>query len=293
MKKGNVFVDKEGTTVNKIEVEKRNDVLRNYYVMREEAKSIGDKFFYVNAQEWEDFFVDIYTSGTSYWKGVDIQLIAALQNGAFPLKLLDDISEFDALNAPKSHGGYAYDGHPTTNYIHDTETWEGWHQKWNLAHIDEADAEPLHNGVWPCFKKVVGILSQELQKAGKNVPLTDKEVVDSYHDQIMKHLDERERISVSNKIGTILCEANYYHREEKLEALEADHGNKRAERIFSIMIGTKYQFLCIDKKHGMLELCDDKGDHLMEIRFDGSKNKDKESDHSLLCVAEWKRIYNK
>ena len=39
----------------------------------------------------------------------------------------------------------------------------------------------------------------------------------------------------------------------------------------------------------MLELCNDKGEHQMEIRFDGTKNKDGDAKHSLLCVTEWKK----
>lgn len=45
MKSGNIFIDKEGTDISKIEVKKRNQVLHDYYVMREEAEENNDKFF--------------------------------------------------------------------------------------------------------------------------------------------------------------------------------------------------------------------------------------------------------
>ena len=54
----------------------------------------------------------------------------------------------------------------------------------------------------------------------------------------------------------------------------------------------KYIFLSVDKQHGMFELCDDKGNHVEEIRFNGSRNTGKDLSHSLQCVAEWKRNYN-
>ena len=38
MKSGNIFIDKEGTDISKIEVGKREQVLRDYYVMREAAR---------------------------------------------------------------------------------------------------------------------------------------------------------------------------------------------------------------------------------------------------------------
>ena len=47
MKNGNIFIDKEGTDISKIEVKKRNQVLHDYYVMREDARKNKDKFFYV------------------------------------------------------------------------------------------------------------------------------------------------------------------------------------------------------------------------------------------------------
>lgn len=45
MKNGNIFIDKEGTDISKIEVKKRNQVLHDYYVMREDARKNKDKFF--------------------------------------------------------------------------------------------------------------------------------------------------------------------------------------------------------------------------------------------------------
>lgn len=293
MKSGNIFVDKEGADIEKIEVAKRNEVIRDYYVMRERAKSIDDKFFFINSQEWETFYANLWSPDNPYWNGIEMNYIISLQNGAFPQKMIDDIAEFDALPEPKSHGGYRYDYHPSTNYIHDMETWREWHTKWNLDHLDDKDSDPLYNAIWPRFDRIIDILRQELLKAGKNVPSNENEIVNSFYEQVMKHLNERERISVSKRIGAAICEANYYQREVELEKLEADHGNKHAERIYSIKIGTNYQFLSIDKQHGMLELCNDKGDHQIEKRFDGTNNKYGDANHSLFCVREWKQKYNK
>jgi len=293
MKSGNIFIEKEGTNVTKIEVAKRNDVFRDYYIMRENADADGDRFFHINAQEWEDFYGNLWTPDDPYWDGVDMTFITSLQVGAYPISLIDDVSEFEKKPDPKSHGGFAYCGHPMNDYIYNKETWNEWHDRWNLSHINDPDADALYNGVWPCYDKIIEILSQELSKAGKRVPPAEKDVVNSFHEDVMKCLDERGRISASKRIGAIICEANYYIREKELEKLEAKEGNGHAERIYSIKLGGKYQFLSIDKQHGMLELCDDKGDHQMEIRFDGTKNKGKETDHSLLCVAEWKKNFNK
>lgn len=290
MKSGNIFIDKEGTEISRIGTDDRNRVLREYYVMRDQADANDDRFFFINAKEWEDFFSNLWSPENPYWKGVDMNFITSLQNGSYPQKMIDDISEFDKLPEPRSHGGYGYDDHPSTGYVCNTGTWDEWHHRWNLARL--TSPEELYNGVWPRFDKTTAILKAELEAAGENAPAGASETVNAFHEHI-KHLDERERISLSKRIGAEICEANYYHREEELEKLEKDYGNNHAELIYSIKIGPKYQFLSIDKQHGMMELCDDKGDHQMEIRLDGTKNKDKEPDHSLRCVMEWKQKYHK
>lgn len=293
MKRGNVFIDKEGTDISRITITERNRVLHDYYVMREKADSNDDQFFFVNAQEWENFYLNIWDPDNPYWEGVDMTYITSLQNGSYPLKMIDNISDFDLLQEPKSHGGYGYENHPLTDYVHNIVTWEDWHLMWNLEHQDEPEAEALYNGIWPCIDRVLEILCSELKKSNIAVPSEPKEIANAFHEQKMKHLDGREIISEAKRIGAKICEANLYHREVELEKYEADHGNKHAERIYSLKIGNQYQFLSIDKKHGMLELCNDKGDHQMEIRFDGTKNKDGDASHRLQCVEEWKRKYNK
>ena len=293
MKSGNIFIDKEGTDVSKIDVNNRNQVLRDYIVMRNIANNNGDKFFYVNGKEWEDFYANLWFPDNPYWENVDITIISYLQNEFRHPKLIDNIADFDVLQAPKTHGGYGYNGHPLSDYVHNTVTWEDWHHRWNLEHPNEPDADVLYNGIWPCFDRILAILRSELINANIAVPSEPVEIVNAFHEQMMKHLDERERISKAKRIGAKICELNYYHREVELEKLEADHGNKHAEQIYSIKIGDNYQFLSIDKQHGMLELCNDKGEHQMEIRIDGSENKKKDIHHSLQCIAEWMKKYNR
>lgn len=293
MKNGNIFIDKEGTDIGKIDINIRNQVLRNHIDMRNRAFNNRDKLFFVNGKEWEDFYANLWSPNNQYWKNVDMTIITYFQNEFCHPKMINNITEFDVLQGPKTHGGFEYMGHPLVDYVHNTVTWEDWHYKWNLEHPDEPEAEALYNGIWPCFGRVIAIIHSELDKAKIEVPTNPNEISNVFHEQIMKHMDERIRISEVKRIGAVICEANYYHREEELERLEAAQGNNNAERIYGIKIGNKYQFLSIDKQHGMLELCDDSGMHLKEIRFDGTKNKDGDASHSLRCVGQWKRRYKK
>ena len=293
MKSGNIFIDNDGADVRKIDINNRNQVLRDYIDMFDSANKNRDRFFRVNGKEWDDFYVYLFTPNNQYWENVDMTIKTYFQNEFYFPKMINSIADFEVLQGPKAHGGFKYQGHPLTDYIHNIMTWENWHYKWNLEHPNDPEADALHNGIWICFNRVLTILSYELKKVNIPVPLEPQRIVCEFHERKMKHLDERERISESKRISAKICEANLYQREVELEKLEADHGNKLAERVYSLKIGNKYQFLSIDKQHGMLELCDDKGDHQMEIRFDGTKNKDREVDHSLKCVKEWKKKHNK
>lgn len=317
MKSGNIFIDKEGTDISKIEVKKRNQVLHDYYVMREEAEENNDKFFFVNAQEWEDFFCNIWSSDNPYWEGVDMTYITSLQVGAYPQKLIDDISVFESMLEPKSHGGYGYKGHPLTGYVHNRETWKKWHCAFYYEHPEEIDWNES-NGVMPCRNEVIEILRQELRhlqacldpNGSNNLSLPhskfqklkstnwekvdDETIVSEHNDIVIKHKGENLK-AYSECIGTLICSVNYYHREIELEVLEKNHGNTKVSRIFSIKKNNKYQFISIDTAHGKFELCDDSGAHKGEIRFDGSSNGAAtiEDSHRLRCVTEWKDKYNK
>ena len=317
MKSGNIFVDKEGTNICNIKVEKRNQVLREYYVMREYAKKNKDKFFYVNAQEWEDFFCNTWSSDSPYWEGVDMTYITSLQVCAYPQNLIDDISEFEALPEPKSHGGYGYDGHPSEGYVHNIRSWKMWHSEFYYEHPEEIDWEGT-NGIMPCRDKVIEILRQELldlqsklePDGSNNIGLphkkfrklkytnwndaTDETIVSEHNDIVIRHQGKNLK-AYSEKIGTLICSVNYYHHETELEELEKDHGNTNVSIIFSIKKNDKYQFISIDTAHGKFELCDDSGTHKGEIRFDGSSNgiDTIEDSHGLCCIAEWKKKYGK
>lgn len=317
MKSGNIFIDKEGTDISRIEVARRNQVLHDYYVMCEDARKNEDKFFYTYAEEWENFFCKVWSTDDPYWAGVEMTYITSLQACAYPQQLIDDISEFDALPKPKSHGGYGYDGHPQTGYVYDSKTWEEWHSEFYHEHPEEIDWTNT-NGVMPCRDKVIEILRQELldlqsglDPNGSNslglphpkflrLKNTDwkgadsETIVSEHNDIVIKHKGEKLK-AYAEEIGARICTINYYHRETELEKLEKDHGNTKVSIIYSIKKGDQYQFISIDTAHGKFELFDDSGAHQGEIRFDGSSNgaATVEKDHGLRCIAEWKHKYNK
>lgn len=319
MVKGNIFIDKEGINIRNIQVANRNSVLSDFIFMRENALKNEDSFFYVRAQEWDEFYENVWNKNNPYWEGVDQLYIGMFQNDSFFYqRRIDDLTEFNSMPEPRIHGGFGYNGHPVVEYTYNFETWKDWHDKWYLDYPEVIDWDNS-NGVFPFYIETIKILTNELKKLKKSVEesendfglahndriylksnsfdhLAPETIVTDFYRLIMRHkAQDGERISYAKELGTKICKLNYYHHEPMLEKMERERGNYRAEVIFSIRKKDKYQFISIDIQHGMFELCDDMGNHKGEFRFDGSPNGDNtaEQDHGLFCVEEWKRMRNR
>lgn len=293
MVNGNILLDEYGLNILNVKDGEKRSAVGNFCEMMEEVNTERDILHYVYDSPCNIYSI-LFNPDDPHCRLIGQILLNRLQCvfGNYP-NSISSPEEFETKSEPRTHGGYKYEKCPLSDYIYDKETINCWHDEWYIDHPEAIDWKKFKNAIWPRYDRTINILRQELLKEVEDIPSNDKDITNCFHEQIMKHLDERERISKAKRIGAAICEANYYHREIELEELETAKGNKHAERIYSIKIGNKHQFLSIDKQHGMLERCDDKGDHIMEIRFDGSKNKEKETNHSLQCVAEWKKKYNK
>ena len=292
MVNGNILLDEDGLNIQNVKDCEKRTAVGNFCEMIEEANTEGDTLHYVYDSPCRIYSI-LYDPEDPHCKLIGQRLFNQLQVvfGNFPHSI-HCLEEFETKREPKTHGGYKYENCPSSDYIYDKETINGWHDEWYIEHPEAIDWNKFNNALWPRYDRTIKILTQELLKVVEVIPSNDKDITNCFHEQIMKHLNERERISEAKKIGAAICEANYYHREKELEQLEAKQGNNHAELIYSIKKGNEYQFLSIDKQHGMLEWCNDNGEHQMEIRFDGTKNKDGDTSHSLLCVTEWKQKYN-
>lgn len=293
MVNGNILLDEEGLNLQKVKDNEKRGAVGRFCEMVDEANLEGDKLHYVYDSPCNIYSI-CFNPENSLCKLIGQRLFSQLQNvfGNVPHPV-QNLEDFETKREPRTHGGFKFENCPSSDYVYDKATIIAWHEDWYFEHPDDIDWQKYNSVIWPRYDRTIEILRQELLKAGKNIPFEDKDVCNDFHEQLMKHQDERMRISSSIRIGSAICKANYYHREEELERLEADHGNNHAERIYSIKISLKYQFLSIDKQHGMLEFFDDKGNHQMELRFDGTQNKAGNADHSLQCVEEWKQKFNK
>lgn len=309
---GHILLTIAGVNLASIEKERRNVVVKNFCDMRDKAfGEWKDKFY---ADYGKNNIVELYShccERPSYWEGVDTKVIQLLQQtfSNFPIHV--NVEYFCNQPEPRTEGGFDYQGHPVINYVYDCSSLENWHNVWNRNHTDLIEWE---SEIFPFKSKIIEIMKKELECiSGDSINYnpserkdllrmqnhdykSDNDVVNCFHNLIIKHKSASgEGIAYVKIMGEEICNCNGYHREQELERLEEkEGGNNHAERIYSIKKKNgEFIFLCIDKQHGMLEWCDDKGNHQGEVRFDGSPNKPAKPDHGLKYVAEWKRLYNR
>ena len=287
---GNIFLSKKDIAFSKLEIDNADLALEKFLLMLDEVKDSKDNIYYKYSEEWEEFFVKLSNFSDDYWQGASqVNLNLLLNESSILFSEIEEKSIFDLKEEPKTFGGFQYNGCPTSDYVCSKETIDEWHDDWFYNNPDRIDWGEHKHDIWPRYDRLIHIIEMELIRHKVEVPLKHSDYVNSFHEQIIKHKDERERISYIQEIVKKICCANYYHRESELERLEFINGNSRATNIYSIKKDGKFLFICVDTKHGMLEYCDDSGEHIMEIRFDGTKNKEKDLSHSLRCVSDWKR----
>lgn len=284
--------------------------------MVKEADACKDTLYY-DSDEWEEFYAYGYDPKNDYWNGLgsrDFQLLFNISNPVFSPIPVGEIDNWTTKPMPRTLGGFKCDECPSSDYIYDKQTIEDWHKEWFKSHPEKIDWSNSPNKVLPEYKRTIDILRESLYevqnrpetikglthpellelKSLKIYELSPESVVSLFYKLIMNHKNAtEEKIAYTKEIGKKICAVNYYKQEDELKRLETDHGNKCVEMVFSIKLDGKYQFLSVDKRHGTFELCNDDGTHLGEVTFDGSFSKKPDGDHSLKCVAEWRKNFNK
>ena len=290
---GSIFVDSKGAGLLAQGRGNIKDIVSDFVKMRQEAERCCDKLYYVYDDCWGVFYDKFYTSydGSIYGiSQVEYQLLIHDSN-ILSFTILQNESDFYNKLEPRTKGGFKSDDIIDEAFVCDKVSIDNWHSKWFFEHPDKIDWTGS-NGIFPRVESINTILSTELERQTKKVRAVSNNLTNDFYEIIVKTKSSNERISYSEKVGSAICEANFYRRERELEKLEERYGNKKAKVIFSIVKNGKYQFLSIDTQHCMFELCDNKGDHVAELRFDGTLNgtNTMEVDHSLMSVDKWKQI---
>ena len=311
---GSILLDKKGTFSN-IHQHNAEYAIYDFVSMVKEADDSKDTLYYDN-DEWGQFYAKCYTPNDSYWHGlgdIAFTMLLNVSNPVFKPVQIGNTEVFDSKPKPRIHGGFLCKGCSQENYVYDEQSINKWHYQWFCDNPDKIDWSKSVNGTFPCYNKVITILRKELQKLKDNPNsisglghldklylasveidrLDEKEVVSKFYSLIMDHKNESsEKISYAKEIGSKICELNFYRHEKELEELNKD--NQQKVKIYSIKKDNKYQFLSIDKKHGRFEWCDEKGNHICEVMFDGEPvENSQDANHSISHVDDWKRIYQK
>lgn len=309
---GSILLDKNGSLSN---INNCSDYLiLDFVSMIKEAYASKDTIYY-DSDEWGEFYAKSFSPDDLFWTDKQT-LYSALYISSHPIFVcnhINDANEFDSKPAPRTIGGFKYEGCEVENYVHNKESIDEWHRKWFYNNPEEIDWNGTVNEIFPRHDLIIDVLRAEIKKNKNNSyyiskldyqdriwiqnanidQLKPKEVVSKFYDFIMNHKNQNsEKISYAIEIGSEICKLNYYHHEKELE--ELNKSNQHIVKIYSIKKEGKYQFLSIDKKHGRYELCDDKGKHIGELMFDGELvNNSQEKNHSISNIDEWKRRYNK
>lgn len=305
---GSVLMDKNGS-FDHVKPHDAQHAICGFASMVQTADYCKDSLYY-EGEEWADFYARGYEYKEDLWKEAGQIAYTILFMQSNPI-FINNLDEYNARPEPKISGGFEYEGCPE-NYVYDKDSIETWHDNWLYNHPEKIDWSKS-NDIFPRYDKALEVLRKELQKLKGNPDfisglehlekqyiasvdidkLSAQEVVSKFYSLIMDHKAESgERISYAKEIGSKICELNYYHHEQELEDL--NKCNQQIVKIYSIKRDDKYQFLSIDKRHGRFELCDDNGDHLCELMFDGTKvENSQEANHSILHISDWKRTYHK
>lgn len=293
---GSIFVESMGASLLAQANSNVDHVAEAFIEMRQEADRCCDKLYFVDDEGWSKFYLWLYTPFDDLQsnKSQRIHQMLSTYSGSHLIGI-QNVENFDEKPLPRSKGGFWHEDVIGDEFLYNKETIDSWHRKWFLENPDKIDWSESHNAVFPCLEAIITILCAELHKKNIKIIPNSNDITNAFYDLIVKGMSPTERISYSEIVGSMICRANYYRRERELEKLEEHKGNKKAKVVFSIIRKGKYQFLSIDTQHCMFELCDEKGDHMGELRFDGSPNGGNTIDpsHSLLCVDKWKQRYRK
>ena len=319
---GSLLIKAEGLETASIPVKDRDAAVLGFYKMRDMAERHDDRFYAL-----QEVYESIYSYGAFYPGFLNMPWAVFSQQGSLRgicettyelmvsfskcpgMETLRVEADFLKKNEPRAFSGYGNHASHAV-YVCSIPEWEEWRRHWFLLHPEKIDWSKADNAWIPRPEKVRAIARRELllktiedlknggddeisahRKAKSFVDrVPDTAIVVEFHNRVMRSKGG-EMVAYAERIGTEICEANYYRHELELSELERQRADNSFRKVFSIQNSCgKSQFLSIDFVHGMFEALDEHGVHQGELHFDGSFNSGAEIDHSFKCMAEWHRI---
>lgn len=315
--------DRDKTVNDFVKMHKAAKQVRDEFYALESLYGELDAPIFRYFKSWRDFIQQEYGKNVSFNSWQALQDIF-LQNPNF--QSISSLNVFLVLDPPLAHAGFRHPG-SDQGLLVDIPTWRKWKENWFSSHQELIDWTGREGNFFVNDDVIEEILTQEnnlfvsneLQKAGvedisktkidefinsKSICHADEDLNKTlkenasaifFHSYVMNsHPRGGDRQGYTNKIGAIICKANYYVELTDLAKLEKEAspaGRMNTQRtIYGIKsVDNKWKFISFDFEKGMFEFYDDDGTHLGEYRFDGSQNASNQTDHNLRCVENWKR----
>ena len=317
---GNILITQEGIETSTIDEDKRDKSLFNFYTMLGEAVKLGDRCFITESAleykysygeyypafvhlEWEDFQQITSLSGVSQ-RTYEYITNSFLNSNFYPEKIAAE-KEFEQQNMPRGEGGFEHSD-SSKDFLCNISNWKKWHQDYLTAHPEKIQWKSnshLSNieAVYDILEKEVLIYikgkykerinkandtEQEIKKiwnelfADKKYHKKQNGIALFFHQVVMPSKDHKEMTAYCKEIGKKVCEQNYYQYENELSTNE-QRAHQSLREIYGIVKNGEKQYISLDFHKGMFEFHDEKGIHLGEYFFDGTRNKGAEESHNL------------
>lgn len=173
-------------------------------------------------------------------------------------------------------------------YVYNLISLEDWNSQYLKLYPEFIEWRGCGSDYFPQIKKTLLYLEQEIKKhhedeeVAKFMKKHENNIGVVYYEEVMKKKSVEDKIAYAEVVGNIVAEINFYSFEEDISKAEFEATNKK-RRVFGIIKNGSKQYLSIDFEKGMFEVLNDRGVHLGEYRFCGTKNKDadKDGNHDL------------
>ena len=317
---GSLYLYDDDFELANIPEEIRNEVVQDFFLMK---GAVSDEFYassdLLHAKQFS-FGMGLNSLFEMSWPelcktpscaGISNSTYRLLYHAMWKNPVIHEDYNYAELSEPKAYAKFREEG-DTPTYITCLKSWREWHAQWYRTHQDQIpwkDGES--NEVLPFVDYAIDIMRAELIKQKKYYISQQKElhntslyatdikdityalrdgaanpsvITTAFHDMVMARMANKRAYSC--EIGGMILELNGYVYESRLSEAERIAFQVAHRKIYSV-IGKdgRKQYVSLDFGHGMFEFFNERGTHLGEKRYDGTRNADEETSHNLKTIS--------
>lgn len=304
---GNILIIKEGLETSSIPKESRNQAILDFFNTKGYAENRKHKYYldedvYIHTFSYGNYFPGFVN--LTYDQLCAIPTLSGIEQTTFQLlqyyitktpNSFVSCEDFSSYGPPRAESGFRRPDNSTPCYISDFESFCKWEMEWYSENPKAIEWKENMNEFMPRPDLTEIILKHEIyiHKDRDEVADLIKKKYDTkhiFHNGIVEYKGTEMRAYFKEIAHKVLL-ANYYKYEDSLSHMESKHV-RTPRNVYSLITKSgKRHFISLDYAHGMLEICNEHGDHIGEYRIDGSFNSSATPEtHSLHCVKDWLKI---